>query len=263
MNELELVLFICTIAGLGSSVLIGLAWVVRNILRSKTGKIIDRAKAQRKPLVLAASLGHHAKLMHVTEVFPGMLETVKFGKRSGKNRKVFATPKYTEAELTKEEIQEEKSRELTQECLDSMLQLNTEKVFLEDGVPVTLALDDKVVTTGVKGIGALAFFEKLCKIDKIKDKIDGLKKSDTYKDVAEYLESLAAKVSIIKLDVLRNYFDSDWDQADAESQSEYYYVQGYRDGQKKEKGVEKMFIIGGIAIGIVGCVMGAVLAFLG
>jgi hypothetical protein len=263
MNELELVLFICTIAGLGSSVLIGISWIIRNILRSKTGKVIDRAKAQHKPLVLAASLGHHAKLMRASEVFPGMLETAKFAKRTGKTRKVFATPKYTEVELTDVEIADEKSRELTQECLDGMLQLNTEKVFLEDGVPVTLALDDKVVTTGVKGIGALAFYEKLLKIDKIKDKIAELKNNSAFKDVGEYLEGLAAKISIINIEVLRNYFDSDWDQADAESQSEYYYVQGYRDGQKKEKGVEKMFIIGGIAIGIVGCVMGALLAFIG
>lgn len=263
MNELELVLFICTIAGLGGSVLIGVAWAVRNLLRSKTGKVIDRAKAQRKPLVLAASLGHHARLMKVTEVFPGMLETTKFAKRAGKNRKVFATPRYTEVELSEGEIQDQASRELTQECLKNMLKLNTEKVFLEDGVPVTLALDDKVITTGVKGIGALAFYEKLLKIDKIKDKITELKESATLKEVGEYLESLASKLSIINIEVLRNYFDSDWDQADAESQSEYYYVQGYRDGQKKEKGVEKLFIIGGIAIGIVGCVMGAVLAFLG
>jgi hypothetical protein len=259
----ELIWAIISIAGLSSTVIIAVLWAVRNFLRAKTGKIIDLAKAQRKPLVLAASLGHHAKLLRTNEVFPGMLETTKFAKRAGKNRKTFSTPKYTEVELSEEEIQDQKSRELTQECLENMLKLNTEKVFLEDGVPVTLALDDKVITTGVKGIGALAFYEKLLKIDKIRDKIAELKESSTLKEVGEYLESLASKLSIINIEVLRNYFDSDWDQADAESQSEYYYVQGYRDGQKKEKGVEKLFIIGGIAMGVVGCVMGAVLAFLG
>jgi hypothetical protein len=258
----ELVWAVISIAGLSSAILIAVLWAVRNYLRTKSGKTIDAAKAQHKPLVLAASLDHHAKLLKVGSFIPGILETVKFKKRSGKNRRVFFAPKRTEVELTKEDIEDEKSRELTQECLTSILKLNTEKVFLEDGVPVTLALEDKVITTGVRGIGALAFYEKLTKIAGLKEKIIELKNNPALQEVGLYLENLASKVSLINIEVLRNYFDSDWDQSDEESQKEYHYMQGYRDGQKKEKGTEKIFIIGGIAMGIAGIIGGAVLAYL-
>ena len=127
---------------------------------------------------------------------------------------------------------------------------------------MTLAVEDKVVTTGVKGIGAMAYYEKLTKIDRVKDKIEALCKSDVFREVGEYLTSLASQVSLIDINVLRNYFDSDYDQIDEESKNEWYYLTGVRDGQKKEKQIEKWAIIGGCAIGGIGLVGGLIFAYL-
>lgn len=258
----EIILLIMMICGFAAALIIGMIWGIRNFLRSKSGKVIDRAKAQKKPLVLAASSGHLAKLMKVNEVLPGLLETAPFKQRKKKQRYVFNTPKTMEVELTAEEIENETARSLTEDCVNVMLKANTEKVFLEDGVPVTLALADRVITTGVKGIGSLAYFEKLCKIEGIKDKITELSKIKKFKVIAEYLTGLAAQITIIRLDVIRAYFDADYSQEDSQHQHDFFFVQGYREAQNKEKATEKIFIYGGIAMGIVGCVMGAILAFM-
>jgi hypothetical protein len=143
-----------------------------------------------------------------------------------------------------------------------MLQSNTEKVFLEDSVPLTLALEDKTITTGVKGIGAFNHYEKLHKITELKEKIELLKNSATFQDIGIYLSGLLSQVTLINIDVLRNYFDADWNQSDDESQKEYHYTCGTRDAKRPEKGLEKWIVIGGIAIGISGMVGGIVIAFL-
>lgn len=259
----QLLMWVLMISGFGTAVLVGVAWAVRNYLRSRTGKTIDRAKAQKKPLVLAASASHLAKFLRVSEVMPGVLETAAFKKRLKKDRKVFKSAKNQPVELTEEEIADAKARELTEDCINKVLKLNTEKVFLEDGVPLTLAVGDRVISTGVKGIGAMAYFEKLCKIEGIKDLIGKLKASDEYRAVGTYLENLASQISLIDLDTIRLYFDADYSQEDEQHQNEFYYIQGHRDAQNAEHKTEKIFIYGGIAIGIVGCVMGALLAFIG
>lgn len=258
----QLLMWILVISGFGVALIVGLAWGLRNYLRSRTGKIIDRAKAQKKPLVLAASSGHLAKFLKVSEVFPGMLETFQFKKRLKRNRKVFRSAKNNPAQLTPEEIEDAKARELTEDCINAVLTLNAEKVFLEDGVPLTLAVDDRAISVGIKGLGAMAYFEKLCKIENIKSVIGKLKEKPEFKAVGYYLENLASQISLINLDTIRLYFDSDYSQEDAQHQNEFYYVQGYRDGQNKEHATEKIFIYGGIAMGILGIVGGVIIAFI-
>lgn len=265
----ELIWAIMTIAGIISTIVVVVLWAVRNVIRTKSGKAIDSARGRHHQLILSATPDHHARFMEVWQFMPGLIETTKFSKRMKKSRFVFSSPKKTDVELTLEEIDaakveddRKKSFILTQECLTHMLRVNTEKVFIENGVPVTLAVEDKVVTAGVKGIGAMAYYEKLTKIDRIKDKIEDLKKNEVFHEVGDYLSSLAAQVSLIDINVLRNYFDSDYDQIDEESKNEWYYLQGSRDMQKKEKQIEKWAIIGGCAIGGIGLVGGLIFAYL-
>jgi len=271
MNNLEaLIWVVMALAGISSTIMVTIVWGIKNYLRTKSGKTIDSAKSRHRQLVLAATPDHHGKLLDITQFIPGVSESSRFSQRDKKKRRVFFSPKKTDVTLSADEINKDlkneedrkKALQLTQECLTHMLKVNTEKVFLEEGVPVTLAIEDKVVTAGVKGIGALAFYEKLTRIDKIKEKIQDLKKSETLKEVGVYLEELASKVSLIDINVLRNYWDSDYDQTDEESKNEWHYMQGYRDGQKKEKGFEKWIIIGGIGMGIAGIVGGLAFAFL-
>ena len=271
MSVNEVAFAVLALAGISSALIIGILWLVTGLLRSKSGKIIDTVKRAKKQLVIAVTPGHRANLFRVSQFVPGILETAKFSQRVSKKRKAFYEPEKTEVFLSLDDLsgssltdeEKKKSLELTQECLNYMLRANTEKIFLEDGVPVTLALEDKVITAGVKGIGALAFYEKLCKITLVKEKIVALKSSQVFHEVGLYLEGLASQVTLLNIDVLRSYFDSDWDQSDDETQKELHYMMGYRDGQKKEKGVEKFFIIGGIAMGILGVVGGAVLGYVG
>jgi hypothetical protein len=271
-NQVQAVYIILVIAGFASAIIVGLIWFFKNMMRSKSGKKIDAAKIGHKQIVIAATPGHRANLFNVNQFLPGILETAKFKERVSKKRKVFYEPEKTEVILTENDLvgienlsAEEKLRsiELTQQCLNYMLQTNTEKLFLEEGIPLTLAIEDKTITTGVKGIGAFNHYEKLHKIVNLKDKVEVLRKSPTFQDVGIYLSNLLSQVTLINIDVLRNYFDSDWDQSDDESQKEYYYTMGLRDGKKGEKGFEKWFIFGGIGIGIAGIVGGAVLAWLG
>lgn len=258
----ELIWAILTISGIISTIIVTVIWAVRNIIRTKSGKAIDTARGKHQEMILSATPDHHARFMNVKQFTPGLLETAKFSQRSKKKRLIFSSPQKNDITIDPNEISKDKSLELTQECLTHLLKANTEKVFIENGVPVTLAVEDKVVTAGVKGIGAMAFYEKLAKIDNIKDKITLLENNEVFREVGDYLAGLAAKISLIDINVLRSYFDADYDQIDEESKNEWYYLQGSRDMQKKEKQIEKWAIIGGCAIGAIGLIGGLVFAYL-
>lgn len=270
-NQMQSIWAILTVSSIGAAALIGILWFVKNIMRSKSGKVIDSVKAGKKQLLLAATPSHTANLFKVFPMVPGILQTTAFKNRISKKRKVFYEAEKTKLTLEVSDLNvinslsedEQKQRlALNQECLDFILAQNTDKVYLENAVPLTLAIEDKVVTVGVKGIGAMAHIEKLYGINKIRDKINALDKVSGFKDVADYLKTLASQITIIDIDLLRNYFNADWDQSDDESQKDLYYNMGLRDGRQKEKGFEKWFVFGGIGIGIAGIVGGAVLAWL-
>jgi hypothetical protein len=252
-------------------VVVLILWFVKNYLRTKSGKTIDSTKSQHKQLVLAITPGHKADLLKTNQMIPGTLETAKFKDRASKKRKIFYEPEKTQLILDDKDLigmenlsadEKVKALALTQECLNYMLQSNTEKVFLEDSVPLTLALADKVITTGVKGLGAFNHYEKLHKIVQLKEKVALLKQSASFRDIGDYLSGLLSQVTLINIDVLRNYFDADWNQSDDESQKEYHYTCGIRDAKKPEKGLEKWIVIGGLVMGIGGMAGGIVIALL-
>ena len=271
-NQMQTIWAVIALSGIGAAVLIGVFWFVKNLMRSKSGKVVDSVKSGHKQLLLAVTPSFRGNLFKVFSLVPGVLQTAKFEQRISKKRKVFYEAKKNLialevsdlthiASLTDDEKKERLA--ITQECLDYILEANTKKVYLEDSVPLTLALEDKVITTGVNGVGAMAFVDKLFKINGLLDKIKLLEKNPQMQDVAAYLKSLASQITVIDIDLLRNYFNNDWDQSDDETQKDLYYNMGLRDANKGKQGIEKMILYAGIAIGIVGIAGGAVLAYLG
>lgn len=259
----ELIWAILTLSGFGATIALTVAWAVTNFLRAKNGKELDRAKRSRSPVVLVNSLSHYASFKKVSKFMPGVLETVKFNKRAKKKRSIFFSPERVEIDIKPEDVKKGKDAELTKQCAQNMINLMATKVFLEDGVPVTVAVEDKIVTAGIPGLAAKSFYDKLEKVENLQEEINILKKHPDFKDLGNALEFILAKVSLIDFDVIRDYFDVTWNQVDSESYADQNYMQGVRDGAKKEQGTEKMIVYGGIAMGICGIVGGAILAFLG
>ena len=262
--------------------IVTLFWLWRNRSRTKISKLIDSVKNKNVQLVLAASLGSFAKLLRAKDFNPeGVIETLPFKKRAkGKERRrTFFPPRKinvgsaTEIQevITYPESVEDAKRletaELTRELLQNMINLTSEKVFLEGvGVPISVVVEDKVITANVKGLGAMEFYKKLEKVSQLGPKIKLLLASQNYKDVGEALQYLYSKISIVPFDLIRDYFDESYDQSNEDSQKEWHYTQGYRDGVasvKKDKDQGKLFLYMGLGIGIAGIVGGVALAFVG
>lgn len=270
-NSMQTLWAIIALSGIGAAALVGVFWFIKNLLRTKSGKTIDSVKAGHKQLLIAATPSHRANLFKVFPHVPGLLQTAKFQDREKKKRKVFYEAEQNKIALEVSDLanmeglsEAEKNQRLvlTQQCIDYVLEANTQKVFIEDGVPLTIAVEDKIITTGVKGIGAMAIYEKLFQVHALKDKITAMEAMPSFKDVAAYLKSLASQITPIDYDLLRTYFNSGWDQCDDESQKDLYYNMGLRDANKGKQGFEKMILYAGIAIGVLGIAGGAVLAWL-
>jgi len=251
-------------------VIVIVIWFVKNMLRSKSGKIIDGVKSSHKQLLLAATPSHRGNLFKVHSFIPGVLQTTTFDKRIKGKRKVFYEAEKTQIALDVNDFsnnsaltEDEKKLQLavTQDCLNFILDNNTKKVFLEDSVPLTIAVEDKVITTGVPGIGAMAYLEKLFKINSLSDKIAAMERSPTFKDVAIYLKTLASQLTVIDIDVLRNYFNADWNQSNDDIKHDLHWTMGYREKNKGDSPFQKWILIAGfVVLGIgVGALVAAIM----
>lgn len=269
-------------AGIVVSIILVIYIVVKNVLRTKEGKIIDAAKGKRNHLLLAASLGPFAKLMKASDFNPeGVLETVKFKNRwRNRNviRKIYNPPKdkTVDLSLVKEDMNlpdeptqaQLEAAELTRELIQQELDLTTQKVFLEGcRIPISVAVEDKVVWAGVKGLGAEAFFGKLERIQRLGPQIQLLSQSKAFKEVGEALQQLYSGISLVPFDYIRSWFGESYDQSNDKSQKEYHYTMGYNDGKEDAKSggkdLSKMWMYLGI-VGIAGgCAIAAIGLFLG
>ena len=264
-------------AGLASTIILVAVMVVKNFLRTKEGKIIDAAKGKRGHLVLAASLGAFAKLMKTTDFNPeGILETIKFKdrwKRKSVSRKIFNPPKkiVVDGEVIRREMglakvptdAEMEAAELTQELIQKELNLTTEKVFLEGcRIPVSIAVEDKVVWAGIKGLAAESFYKKLEAIQHLGPKIKSLKDDVDFKDVAEALEQMYNKISLVPFDFIRGYFGESYTQSNDKSQKEYHYTMGFNAGvESVKKGQDNSKLL--LYMGLAGLIVGGVIAAIG
>jgi hypothetical protein len=248
-------------------VIVLVLWFVKNLLRSKSGKIIDNVKSSHKQLLLAATPSHRGNLFKVHSFIPGVLQTTTFDKRIKNKRKVFYEAEKTQIALDVSDFtngaalsEDDKKMRLaiTQDCLNFILDNNTKKVYLEDSVPLTIAVEDKVITTGIPGIGAMAYLEKLFTINSLKEKITVMKQSAAFKDVAFYLESLASQLTVIDIDVLRNYFNADWNQSNDDIKHDLHWTMGYREKNKGDNPFQKWILIAGFVV--LGIGVGALIA---
>ena len=271
---------IVAVIGLVASIILVVYIAVKNWLRTKEGKTIDAAKGKRSHLLLAASLGPFAKLLKANDFNPeGVLETIKFKDRLKKRmrRKIYNPPMKVNVDVEDVKSQMKldnppteaqiEAAELTRELIQKELDLTTEKVFLEGcRLPISVVVEDKVVVAGIKGLAAMSFYTKLEKVQKLGPKIKALVADADFKDVGEALEQLYNRISLVPFNLVRDYFDESYDQSNDESQKEYHYTTGYRDGVasvKKDKDMGKMFLYMGLGLGIAGLVGGAALAFVG
>ena len=242
-------------------------WFVKNMLRSKSGKTIDNVKSSHKQLLLAATPSHRGNLFKVQSFIPGVLQTTTFDKRIKGKRKVFYEAEKNKIALdvsdfsSIESLSEEERKQrlaITQDCLDFILENNTKKVYLEDSVPMTIAVEDKVITTGIPGIGAMAYLEKLFSINGLHEKIAVMEKSPTFRDVALYLKSLASQLTVIDIDILRNYFNADWNQSNDDIKHDLHWTMGYREKNKGDNPFQKWILIAGFVV--LGIGVGALIA---
>jgi len=245
-------------------------WFVKNMLRSKSGKTIDSVKSGHKQLLLAATPSHRGNLFKVHSFIPGVLQTTTFDKRIKGKRKVFYEAEKNTIALDVSDLNnssgltdEDKKQRLaiTQDSLNFILDNNTKKIYLEDSVPLTIAVEDKVITTGIPGIGAMAYLEKLFTINGLKDKIAVMEQSPAFKDVAFFLKSLASQLTVIDIDVLRNYFNADWNQSNDDIKHDLHWTMGYREKNKGDNPFQKWILIAGfVVLGIgVGALVAAIM----
>ena len=269
--------------GIAFTVTAGL-WFWKNHSRTKVSKLIDSVKGKSFHLIIAASLGTFAKLLKASDFNPeGVLETIKFKNRAknvkGLRRKIYAPPRKIDVGSATEfqqdmvfpegtpEAKKLETSELQREMVQNVVNLTSQKIFLEGvGVPISVAVEDKVITAGIKGLGAMEFYRKLENIKNLSPKVKALRASENFKEIGETLWYLGSKISLIDFDLIRQYFDESYDQSNEEAQKEWYHMQGYRDGVasvKKDKDMGKIFLYAGIAFGIMGLGAGIALMLLG
>lgn len=267
--------------GIAFTVVAGL-WFWKNHNRTKTSKLLDQVKGKPVQLLLAASKGSWGKLIRLQDFNPeGVLENKKFKDRTkGKeDRKIFASPRKINVGSTNDimatldfpegttDEQKNETSELTRQFLQNMIDLNNYKIMLQGvGVPISVAVEDKIITANIPGLGVLEFYRKLDNIQKIKAKIDALKANVAFHDVGNALEYLYNKISLVPFDMIREYFPASYDQTNKKAQNEWHHMQGFRDGVasvKHDKEQGKMFLYMGLGLGIAGLAGGIAFAFLG
>lgn len=195
-------------------------YAYQNYVTPKEAKETTKSKKKKLALILTAGLGHMADLFSVTEVIPeGVFEAVS-GKKVKKQILRFQVPR--KINIDGLEVAEGKDSAITTEVLQHVLNLNSEKVILRDArSPLFIAVRDKTVAAGIKGIGALAFLDKLESLTKIKEKIGVMKNVEGFKELGELLERFESKVSLIDFDVIRTNLALGWDQSIDESLREH------------------------------------------
>lgn len=237
-------------------IIIGIA--IKSFRTPKESKEIYHAKVHGLPLLLMVGLSHFADIFHAKDFIPeGVLEKIK-GKASKKTLLRFQLPKNQKIEEL--DVDSNKNAIRTREAFENLRNLATSKVYLRNArIPIFAAVEDKAVAVGLKGLGALSFYDKLERLTTFKEKIqllktgtletdeptyikdndgklvqNGTKKTKTtFNDVAEVFEDFADKVSLIDFEVIRTKFvDAIFDQTTAESISSRDETVGRREAGK-------------------------------
>jgi hypothetical protein len=269
--------------GLGIIITIFIIAVAISSFRTpKESKEIKHAKIHGLPLLLMVGLSHFADIFHAKDFIPeGVLEKIK-GKGSKKTLLRFQLPKNQKIEEI--EVASNKSTIHTREAFNNLVNMATSKLYLRHArVPIFGAVEDKAVAVGLKGLGALSFYDKLERLANLKDKIkllktasieieeeafdkDGkpllpTKKKVTFNDLAEVFEDFASKVSLIDFTSIRtNFVDAIFDQTTAESISSRDETVGRREAGKGMENLKQMIPYIALLIIVIGGVLGILIA---
>lgn len=278
-NFVNMLLLITTSLGI-TIVIIIIALAISNNRTPSESKHIKTAKVKGLPLLLNVSVGHFADILHANDFIPeGVLEKIK-GKGSKKTRLRYQIPKNQNIE---EIIVSHKFNPLfTREAFKNLVKLATDKVFLRSArVPILGTVEDKAVAVGLKGLGALSFYDKLEKLGSLKDKISKIRELKltekvtlkdpetgkeheatevtTFDDVADIFSEFSKKVSTIDFDSIRTHFvDAIFDQTTGESIADRDQNIGRREAGKGMETFKQwlpfiviLLIAGGLALAFI------------
>jgi hypothetical protein len=218
----------------------------------------DIKKCSNKGLLglLIVGLDHFADIMAMKDFIPeGVKETEPIGKGAKKISLRYSLPKAERApeDLT---VEEGKSSEVTSKVLQTLFDLNTEKVFLRKAkIPILVGVKNSVAAVSLKFLGVQTFLSKLERIQKngtLYPQIDALKKSKNFAELGAWLEDLATGVSVIDFQQVYAKAASVVGQTKLDSISERDQTIGRREGKEdKEKGTKNLLLYFGFAIGMI------------
>jgi hypothetical protein len=256
-------MLLITTFGLGIVITIFIiAVAIKSFRTPKESKEIYDAKIHGWPLLLMAGLSHFADIFHAKDFIPeGVLEKIK-GRGSKKTLLRFQLPKNQKIEEI--DVASNKNAIHTREAFQNLQNMATSKLYLRHArVPIFGAVEDKAVAVGLKGLGALSFYDKLEKLGNLKDKIKLLKnvsieveeetftkegeslgkikKHVSFNDVAEVFDDFASKVSLVDFSAIRiNFVDAIYDQTTQESISDRDKTEGRREAGKGMENLKQM-----------------------
>lgn len=222
---------------------------------------IKKASNQGLLGLLVVGLDHFADFMPMRDFIPeGIKESFPLGKGAKKTTLRYSLPR---AEQVPDDlpVEEGKCKETTAKVLQTLYDLNTEKVFLRKAkIPILVGVKNSVAAVSLKFLGVQSFLAKLERIQKNGDlykQIDALKNSKNFRELGLWLEDLSTGISVIDFQQVYAKAASTVGQTKLDSISERDQTIGRREGKEdKEKGTKNMLLYFGFAM----CGLAAVIA---
>ncbi len=228
----------------------------------KESKDIKKASNQGKMAILVVGVDHLADFMPMNDLIPeGVKESAPIGKGATKSWLRFKLPK---AENVPDDFEVEagKNREVSAKVLQTLLNLNNEKVFLRKAkIPILVGVKNSVAAVSLKYLGVQAFLKKLEAIQKdgtLYKQIEALKASPKFSELGMWLEELSTNVSVIDFQQVYARAASTVGQTDIDSIRERDQTIGRREGKEdKEKQTKTILVLifGVIALIIAGAIV--------
>lgn len=223
-------------------------WAYQNHVTPKEARETKKAKQKKWPLILTVGLSHFADLFAVSEIIAGrIMETTPIGKGLKKYSLRFQLPQKNKVDGL--EVADGKDEDLTREVLQCVLNLNAEKVMLRDTrSPLFIAVQDKTIAAGIKGIGALTFINKLEKLCSVKEQVNKLAETSGFEELGKVCQSFLEKITLVDFDAIRTHFTLSWDQGIDEATRQYDEQIGNKKAGKGKDDFRMMCLYAGFML---------------